>query len=128
MIENFCGGHDQKFVWSIQYLCWWDSKLTVFEEWTNGINWFYAWWYSFTKIKSLSKFFWLDMAKNGCGQSCHGKLELAIPQSWSDGINWFFVFWYMFRKEKSWFNVFLGGHGQKWPWPVSSWDPKIYVS
>ena len=20
---------------------------------------------------------------------------------------------------------FLGGRGQKWPWPVSSWDPKI---
>ena len=32
-------------------------KLTVFEEWTDGINWFYACWYRFAKIESWSMFF-----------------------------------------------------------------------
>ena len=33
-------------------------KLTVSEEWTDGINWFFACWYRFTKTKSWSKYFW----------------------------------------------------------------------
>ena len=34
-------------------------KLTLSEERTDGINWFFARWYGFTKTKSWSKAFWL---------------------------------------------------------------------
>ena len=42
-------------------------KLTLFEEWANGINWFYACWHRCTKIKRWSKNVWMGMVKNGCG-------------------------------------------------------------
>ena len=32
-------------------------KLTVPEEWTDGINWFFACWYKFSKTRSWSKKF-----------------------------------------------------------------------
>ena len=47
--------------------CYGTLKLTVSEEWTDGINWFFACWYRFTKIKSWSKMFSVDIVKNGCG-------------------------------------------------------------
>ena len=53
-------------------------KLTVSEEWIDGIDWYFACWYSFTKIKSWSKIFWVGLVKNGCGQSGHGTLKLAV--------------------------------------------------
>ena len=45
-------------------------KLTVSEEWTGGINWFFVRSYRFLKIKSWSKFLG-GLVKNGCGQSGH---------------------------------------------------------
>ena len=27
-------------------------KLTASEDWTYVINWFFAWWYRFTKVKA----------------------------------------------------------------------------
>ena len=41
-------------------------KLTLSEEWTNGINWFFACWCRFITVKSWSKFYWVGMVKNGC--------------------------------------------------------------
>ena len=54
--------------------------LTVSEEWPDGINWFFACWYRFKKIKSWSKSSWVGMVKNACGQSGHGTPKLTVSQ------------------------------------------------
>ena len=100
-------------------------KLTVSERWKDGINWFFACWYRFTKIKNWSKKFWVGIAKNVRGQSGHWTLKLTVSQKLTDGINWFFACWYKFRKAKNLIQWFLGGRGQKWSWSFSSWDPEI---
>ena len=56
-------GFDQSGLWTL--------KLTVSQEWTDGINWFFACSDIFTKIKSWSKICWVGIVKNGCGQSGH---------------------------------------------------------
>ena len=144
--------------------CLWTLKLTVSQEWADRINWFFACWYKFmkvkmqlkifgcdqsgdgtikltvseewtdgitdflhvyTKIKNWSKIFWVGMVKNGCGKSGCGTLKLTVSQKLTDGTNWYFACWYKFRKAKSWFSDFWLGMVKKWPWPVSSWEPKI---
>ena len=75
-------------------------KLTASEEWTDGINWFFACWYVITKIRSWSKIFRVSIVKNGCGHSGHGTQKLT------GGI----------KDAKSWFSYFLvdvakNGHG-----------------
>ena len=45
-------------------------KLTVSEEWTDGINLFFACWYMM--IKADQKFFGWAFVKNRCGQSDQG--------------------------------------------------------
>ena len=92
----------------------WTLKLTVSEEWTDGINWLFACWYVITKVKSWSKFFWMGMVKNGCGLSRH------VTQKWTDGIKSFF--------HAGTIRLFLGVLGQKWSLLFSSWDPKIYYT
>ena len=49
-----------------------------------------ACWYKFPWIKSWSKIVYMGMARNGCGQSGHWTLKLAVSQEWIDGMNWFF--------------------------------------
>ena len=66
-------------------------KLTLSEEWTNGINWFLACSCRFITVKSWSKIYWVGMVKNGCGQSGHGTLKLTVSQNWTDEITWFFA-------------------------------------
>ena len=66
-------------------------KLTLSEEWTNGLNWFFACWCRFITIKSWSKFYWVGMVKNECCQSGHGTLKLTVSQNWTDEITWFFA-------------------------------------
>ena len=83
-------------------------KLTVSEEWTDGINWIFACWYRFTKSKIWSKSFWVGMVEYGCGKSGYGTVKLTLPQKWTDEINWFFCR-YKFRKVKCWFNDFWVG-------------------
>ena len=101
-------------------------KLTVSEEWTGGINWFFVRSYRFLKIKSWSKFLG-GMVKNGCGQSGHetldtGQMDCILKTNrW---MKWFFTCWYKFMKLKVDSRIF-GWRGQKWPWPFSSRDPKI---
>ena len=45
---------------------------------TDGINWFFAWWYRFTKIKSRSKVFSVGMVKNRYEQSGYGTLKHPV--------------------------------------------------
>ena len=74
--------------------------------------------------KRRFKIFWVEMVKNGYGQSGHRTLKLAILQEWIDVMNWFFTYYCKFRKVKSCFD----GRGQKYARPTSSWDPKICCS
>ena len=66
-------------------------KLTLSEEWTNGINRFFAHWYRFITAKSWLKIYWVGLVKNGCGQSGLGTLKLTVSQNWTDEITWFFA-------------------------------------
>ena len=102
------------------------QKLTVSEEWTDGINWFCACWCRFSKIKSWSKIYWVDMVKNSYSQSGYGTLKLTVSQNWADGINWFLHADTNSGKLKVDSFIF-GGPCQKWQWLFSSWpwDPKI---
>ena len=71
------------------------------------------------------KVFWWDMVKNECGQFGLWTLKLTVSQERADGVNWLFACWYVVTKIKSWSKTFLGGHGQKWVWPVWSWYSKM---
>ena len=53
-------------------------KLKVFELLTDGINWIFACWYRFAKIKNWLKIFGVGMVKNGCGQYGHHRTH----ESW----------------------------------------------
>ena len=99
-------------------------KLALSEEWTDGINWFFACWYWFTKIKSWLKIYWVGKVRNGCDHSGHGTLKLTVSQNWADGTNWFF--YKLLQIQESWklIQSFLSGPCQKWQWLFSSWDPK----
>ena len=90
----------------------------------------FACWYKFTKIESWSKFFWLRMVNNKCGQSDLKTLKLNLCQEWTDGINQSFASWYEFTHMKRWFKFFwVSLHSQKWVWLVWSRDSKTdYIS
>ena len=53
----------------------WTLKLMVSQEWVDGINWIFACWYRFTKIKSWSKIYRVSLVKNGCDQSSQSKIN-----------------------------------------------------
>ena len=101
-------------------------KLTFSEEWTNGMNWFFACWCRFITVKRWSKIYWVGMVKNWCAQPGHGTLKLTVSQNWADEITWVFACWYKCRMAESWFNHFQVPC-QKWQWLFSSWDPKTCI-
>ena len=111
LIENFLNGHGQKWCGQSGYGT---RKLTLSQEWTDGINWFFCRQVQIHENQKSIEVFWLGMVRNGCGQSGHWTLKLIISEEWPDG-NWFF---FMLK-------IFLGGHGQKWVWPVWLRDSKI---
>ena len=86
-----------------------DSKFTVCQKWTEGINWFFACWYKFMQIKRWFKILRTGLMKNGCGQSCGRALNLTVFEGWIDEINWFFACWYRFTKIKSWSKIYWVG-------------------
>ena len=102
MVKNGC---DQSGLWTL--------KLILFQEWSDGVNWFFACWYNFSQIKNWLKIFWVSMVKNACGQSGDQTLKLTLSGEWTDGIHWFFACWYMITKIKSWSKNFLDGHFSK---------------
>ena len=65
-------------------------KLFISLEQIDETASFLACWNKFAKIWTWLKVFWLGMVKNGCDQSAHKTLILALSQKWTDGINWFF--------------------------------------
>ena len=83
MIENLWIGHGQEWLWKYGL---WSVKLTVCQEWTDGINWFFACWYKFMQIEMQLEIFWVGMVKNGCGQPGNGSLKLTVSEEWTDEI------------------------------------------
>ena len=104
MFKNGCG---QSGLWNL--------KLIVSEEWTDGINNFFAcsFWYKFIQVKSCLKIFGVGMVKNGCDQSGDGTLKLTVSKEWTDGITHFVCIDTDSEKLKADQN-FLVVHGQKW--------------
>ena len=72
-LGNFCSWDMSQTVLS-QTDCWIFS-LIISPEQINKIAWFYACWYKFTKIRSWSKKFWVDMVKNRHSLSGHRTQE-----------------------------------------------------
>ena len=68
--------------------------MTVSQEWTDGINSFFACWYEFMQIKGWLKIFVVDMVKTECRQSGE-YVDTEI------------------HKSHKLIKYFLGGHGQK---------------
>ena len=100
-------------------------KLTLSEEWTNGINWFFACWCRFITIKSWSKIYWIGMVKNDCGQSGHGTLKLYLKTEHK--INLIFCILVQMQEGQKLIQWFLSGPCQKWQWLFSSEDPKTCI-
>ena len=59
--------------------------------------------------QKISKNFWVDIFRNGPGQSGHRTLTLTVSHKWIDGMNWYFACWCKLRKAKSCFNDFWVG-------------------
>ena len=51
----------------------------------------------------------MGVSRNGCGQSDHRALKLAVSQERIDEMNRFFAWWCKFKKAKSYFNDFWVG-------------------
>ena len=98
VVRNGCG---QSGLWAL--------KVTVTQEWTNGINWFFACWHNFTQINRRLKVFRVSLIENGCGQSGNRTHKFTVSEEWADGINWFLACWYRFTKIKIW-SEFFGWH------------------
>ena len=98
-------------------------KLTLSEEWTNGINWFFAYWCRFITVKSWS---------NG-----HCQNWVWPVWSWDSKI-------YCISKLNRWNNlIFLHANTnagrlkvdsiifecscQRWQWLLSNWDPTTCI-
>ena len=63
-IYNGCGHSDQKTL-----------KLALSQEEIDGINYFFACWYKFTKTKNYFNDYCIGMFKNGHGFLCNGTQE-----------------------------------------------------
>ena len=63
VIENFWGGHGQKWVWPVW---WWDSKIECIWRMNRWRNWFFTCWYRFTKTDSSNFFFLGHSQKRMC--------------------------------------------------------------
>ena len=71
-------------------------KLTVFQEWIDGMNWFFTCWSKLRKTKSCFNNFWVPVVKNWCGRLVHGTPKSAISYECIYQLNWFFacLLWY----------------------------------
>ena len=53
-------------------------KLTVSQERTDGINWFFAGWYKFIQTEKWLNIFGVCRVRNGCSQPGHETLKLTV--------------------------------------------------
>ena len=70
-------------------------KLIVYQEWTNGMNWFSGCWCKFRKAKSCFNDFWLRVVTNDHGLLVHETLTSAVSYEWIYELSWFFecLYW-----------------------------------
>ena len=68
-------------------------KLTVSQEWTNGMNWFFACRCEFRKTTSYCNIFWMDVVENGRDQLVYGTLKSAVSWEGVYELSWFLVCW-----------------------------------
>ena len=88
-------------------------KLTLSEEWNDGIADVFHAHKDSHKLKADPKIFGVCMFKNECGQLGHGTPKLTVSQKWTDRINWFFACWYKVSKIDYiifWVRVVKNGH------------------
>ena len=95
-------------------------ELTLSEEGTNWINWFFACWCRLITVKSWSKIYWVGMVKNGCGQSSNGTLKVNFN-------NLIFCMLVQMQEGGNLIQSFLSVFCQKWQCRFSSWDPKTWI-
>ena len=59
-------------------------KSVLFQEWIDGMGWFFALWYKFRKAESYFNNYWVGMFKNGRGLVDHGTLKSGVSHKWFD--------------------------------------------
>ena len=57
-------------------------KLTLSQEWIDGMNWYFACLWKFRKAKSYINDFWVGMVRNGCAYLGHETLKSAVSKEW----------------------------------------------
>ena len=57
-------------------------KLTVSQNWTDEIYWFFACWYKFRKAKSYCNDSRVSVVKNGYDVLDHETLKSAVSEEW----------------------------------------------
>ena len=92
----------------------WALKLTVSQEKTNGLNWFFACCYNFTQIKRWLKIFGGEHGQKWVWLVSGWDSKIDLSEEWMDGINLFFACWYMITKIKSWSKIFWVGMVKNW--------------
>ena len=68
-------------------------RLTVSQEWINGMNWYFACWCKFRKAKSYFNDFWVGMVRNGHSNLVHETLKSAVSKEWLYEFSGFFSCW-----------------------------------
>ena len=63
---------------------WEKLKLTVSQEWIDGMNWYFACWCKFT-LKSYFNDFWMGVVRNGCGHLVHEPRNSAVTKEFMIG-------------------------------------------
>ena len=66
-------------------------KLIVFQEWTDGMNWFFACWCKFRKAKSNFNDFWVCVVIVRRSHLVHATLKSAVFSEWVFELSWFFA-------------------------------------
>ena len=65
-------------------------KLTLSQEWIDGMNWFFACWWKFRKAKSCLNAFWVGVVKTSFDYLAN---ETVKPAEWVYELCWFFACW-----------------------------------
>ena len=78
-------GHDQSGCKAL--------KLTVSQEWIDGMSWYFACWWKFRKAKSCFNDFWVGIVRNGHDHLVQETLKSAVYKEWVYEFSWFFACW-----------------------------------
>ena len=109
-VSLFLSHTGPKWCWPIRLQ---DFKLNISLEQSNEIVYFFTCWYQKLRIdRKILGLLWSEVVAT--------TLVTRWMDEWIEMI--FFMLIYVVREAKSYFGY---AHGQRWPWPFSSWDSKI---